>query len=658
MSGGRDALLEILKTDTGLRFTFLDRGRPSLSYEQALEVPEAVFDDVAAQHVGILKAVGSHLVRSLSSTVQEASDIQGATRQIHDLAEAIRSSLFPADLLAHIRDFAPSTLLIRTNCPVIPWELSRLNGDLLGLKVPTGRSLLTQRPLRRITQRLPTRKMTVLIIANPTEDLAGADREADALVELFSQSPFFEFRLLQGREANLRNVGTAIGSGDFDVIHYAGHSDFVGSHGHLALYDTTISGQYLAKMLENNPPRFFFLNSCNSAIVESATQLFDDLLGVAPNLLRVGVDAVIGANWPVIDAPAVRIATEFYQQVGAGVAVGAALNRARRSTPIGQEVPYWLGYSLFGDPNLRLRDDDSWKASSIRSGGRVAATSTFTGRASLHVSSLHSFLMSAEETDTCAVALACECRQSEALVRRRDTDLEAILRERPLRVGVPGRTGSGIFVRKMLAEIGLPLERCRFIELDTAEVQLALQRGAIDVTAMWYPSLAELDLDVFDIQFSTGPNDYTICVLVARTPRTDDERTAAANAARAFSALASTYRQAPSRWACLLAEQMGLPLEQVLKSLPAYDFTMAGLTSLASAPEGVVDFIEREIAFLKAEGLLDANFDPAPVLLPLAVSDGLAQEPDVAMSRSLVADIQWSVSSLPLLIGRYLRYFS
>jgi len=656
MKSGRDAFLEVLRTDVGLRFTFLDRARPSLSYEQSLAVPAAMIDGVAARHRAILEVVSNRISRDIRRTACAPASEISVKAAIHNLSEEVRTALFPEDLLAHIRDFAPTSLLIRTNCPQIPWELSRINGDLLGLKLPTGRGLLTQRPLRRVAARKPNRWVRVLMIANPTGDLPGADAERDALTALFEGSPFFEARVLHGAEATLENFAQEWSSGAYDVLHFAGHSTTGDkTHGELLLADGSVGGQYLAKILERNPPEFVFLNSCNSGVVAGSAILFDDLLGLAPNLLRVGVDAVIGTAWPVIDDATVEIATEFYRQVGLGVAVGMALNRARRVVEATDEVPYWLGYALFGDPDLRLRDDDSWKVEAIRSGGRVAAASTFSGRASLHVSSLHSFLISAEHTDTAAIAIACECHRSEALVHGSKIDLGEIAQERDIRIGVPGVTGSAIFARKMARELALPPARCRFIELDTAEVRLALDRGAVDATVLWYPDLSNLDLDRFVPRFSAGDHDYTLCVLVARTPRTTEEKMAAHAAVREFAALGRQLSAAPRRWSQLLADQMGLSAEDVARALPAYDFVLAGHSTADTIPAHVRAFIEREIAFLRGEGLLDPAFPVDQVLLPL---DEERDSAAVDAASGLTADIQWSISSIPLLMGKFQGIYS
>ncbi len=656
VSYNRDAFLEVIRNGDLLRFTFLDRSRPSLSFEQSLSVPPAVLGQIASRHRAILNDVSNRIARSggisHGGIYESHSDV---TEAIYALSDDVRSALFPDELLAHVRDFSPTSLLIRTNCPEIPWELSRINGDILGLKLPTGRGLVTQRPLRRSITRKPKRINRILLLVNPTLDLVGADDEKHALEDLFSNSPFFEFETLSGSEVTLENLTRVWNSSDFDIIHYAGHSDTADEkHGELLLHDGPVNGQYLAKLFDRNPPEFVFLNSCSSGVVAGSDLLFDDLIGLAPNLLRVGVRAVLGAAWPVIDVTAVQIARDFYSCIGSGAPVGDALNRARKASKPDVEIPYWLGYALFGDPDLLLRDDDSWKVSAIRSGGRTAATSTFSGRASLHISSIHSFLMSCQQTDTSALAFACECKDSEALIYEKGLDLVELSEGRLIRIAVPGATGSSVFARKIIEEIGIGADRCSFIELDTSEVKIALEQNVIDATVLWYPGLVDVDLNRYAKRFSSADHRHTICMLIGRTPRTQQEMEQAHRAVNAFSRICVDAQNHKRKWSALLAEQLAVEPNEILQGLGAFDFALGGRKSVSELPSPIGQFIDQEIEYLRNKGLLEEGNSIREKLFPLAE---LRLDHEAKAETGLIADIQWSISSLPLLIGKFQRIY-
>ncbi|MEM9064120.1 MAG: CHAT domain-containing protein [Planctomycetota bacterium] len=219
-----NSLLEVFWTGDDLRFTFLDRARPSLSFEQSLRVPIGVLQGIADSHTALLTTVRGDVSRR-AGDASAPSGSSDSGEAIYELAETIRSFLFPDEFLTHVRDFAPASLLIRTNLPNVPWEVSRINGNIIGLKYPTGRSLVTQRPLKRIAPDSPIRELNVLIIANPTLDLDGAAREADALSAFFKSSPYITHDVLFESEATVSRIAERMNQGVYDVVHYAGHSD-------------------------------------------------------------------------------------------------------------------------------------------------------------------------------------------------------------------------------------------------------------------------------------------------------------------------------------------------------------------------------------------------------------------------------------------------
>ena len=68
--------------------------------------------------------------------------------------------------------------------------------------------------------------LRMLVVENPTGDLAGAQNEGEQLTELFKANRG-EVVTLKGADASRANVLTELGSGTYDLLHYAGHADFV-----------------------------------------------------------------------------------------------------------------------------------------------------------------------------------------------------------------------------------------------------------------------------------------------------------------------------------------------------------------------------------------------------------------------------------------------
>jgi len=653
-----DGLLEILRSERGLNYTFLDRSRPSLTFKRDLPVPAAEILRFHNLHAKILSSFSSRLRKIQNALVQTvpptgpAPETLVATTSTH-----LRMSLFPEDLLEHVLDFSPSSLLIRTDEPAVPWELVQANGHVLSRKIPCGRSLITRRPLKRVAARSRVRRARVLLVINPTRDLDGADDELEAVDSIFSTSPYVDARVLYGKEATTSNFIKALEKRHYDIVHYAGHSSLdlsaeAPQTANFHFADGRVDARYVAKILERAPPALLFLNSCDSAVTVNQDHSFDDLLGLSPALLHVGVEAIIGSLWPVIDEGAASIASKFYAEALSGKSIGESLCEAREAVTDATGFPYWLGYSIFGDPNLTVVNDVTWRRP-FKSGGLGPAMSTFAGRSMLHVSSLHSFLMNALASDTIAIAVACECRNSEALVVKKHLDVDRTAARRPLNVGLPGKTGSAVFTRKMVDELDLSPDLVRFIELDTAEVVAALQSGSVDLAGVWRPELVKVPEEDFDIIYPSKKNDYTICVLVTRKPQTDKEIQTTAALVHSYKLLAEECKRHPFKWGRLLSDMLNVPLSDLETSISAFDFTFGGTASTQEMPERISQFISDEIELLKRWGLMSDGIERNDLFLWESDVSLPAIDQNTMDDLTVSVDVQKSVSSLPLLVGRF-----
>jgi len=70
----------------------------------------------------------------------------------------------------------------------------------------------------------------LLLVVNPTQDLAGAEAEGARIARLFGDRPGGErsvrIERMNGARATHARVRDALGSGAFDAVHYAGHAYF------------------------------------------------------------------------------------------------------------------------------------------------------------------------------------------------------------------------------------------------------------------------------------------------------------------------------------------------------------------------------------------------------------------------------------------------
>lgn len=190
-------------------------------------------------------------------------------------------------------------------------------------------------------------------MVNPTKDLHGAEREAKRIEERFPATSRIRLKKLHGSDATRARVLEAFRSGEFDVVHYAGHAFFdvtEPSLSGLRCADRVLSGADLAGV--SQLPALVFFNACESARVRGAKSAnvikqIEKNVGLAEAVLRGGVSNFIGTYWPVADEAATEFAGNFYEALVAGKPVGEALNRGRQAVR-DLESPDWADYIHYG----------------------------------------------------------------------------------------------------------------------------------------------------------------------------------------------------------------------------------------------------------------------------------------------------------------------
>ncbi|NLI80441.1 MAG: CHAT domain-containing protein [Deltaproteobacteria bacterium] len=216
---------------------------------------------------------------------------------------------------------------------------------------------------RRLADRL-----RVLLIVNPTGDLPGAEKEGDRIKGLLSGDPAFLVDELRGVEATWSAVRARFRSGDYDVIHYAGHAFFDpvrrSRSGILCHGRQVLSGRDLVH-LEKLPALVFF-NACEAGRVRGAdaiggeaageptAQRLERNVGLAEAFLRAGVGNYVGTYWPVGDTAAEQFAQVFYKGLVNGSSVGDALQEGRRRVLQLKSVD-WADYVHYGSPGFVVK---------------------------------------------------------------------------------------------------------------------------------------------------------------------------------------------------------------------------------------------------------------------------------------------------------------
>ncbi|BAZ22894.1 hypothetical protein NIES4073_37820 [Kalymmatonema gypsitolerans NIES-4073] len=243
----------------------------------------------------------------------------------------------------------------------LPWEFlyDEETNTFLGNNTQTVLSRYIDVPLQKrdiIAASLPLK--VLLVISSPTNlatlDATGEETLIRSALKKHIESGKIELDLIQ--EATIRNINQKLREKPYNIFHFIGHGVFENNKGYIALEDTNKT----AKLLDDEGFANFFLgnrslglavlNSCQGAEV-SEQKIF---AGIAPNLVRRGIPAVVAMQYSILDSTAKLFADEFYRTVALGYPVDAAIQTTRNA--ISQDVG--LDKHDFATPVLYMRARD------------------------------------------------------------------------------------------------------------------------------------------------------------------------------------------------------------------------------------------------------------------------------------------------------------
>jgi CHAT domain-containing protein len=262
----------------------------------------------------------------------------------------------------------------------IPWETLSIRGWQPALRTGLVRRYLAENlsVAKWLEERRFERALNILLVADPTLDLPGAEEERRRLVRLFSDNPFIRLTVRSGREATKPVLYADFRSGAFDVLHYAGHAHFdsqrPASSGILCADGQVLSGRDLAGL--SKLPALVFFNACESGRLRSSyakdkrkldiEDRIERNVSLAEAFLRGGVANYIGTFWPVQDASAKRFGLLFYEQLLSGATLGEAILKGRNALENLPSVD-WADYILYGSPDFVLKETAGPRSGAVHS---------------------------------------------------------------------------------------------------------------------------------------------------------------------------------------------------------------------------------------------------------------------------------------------------
>lgn len=331
---------------------------------------------------------------SVLRMVSENAGLHGDSDEQKEWCQVLRQLLIPCDLEGHLfKSAAPVVLTLDAASARLPWELlavpdqglavppvaggvkpsdgtndaSAWSEDFIALSEQRGitrqfRSLTVPVLQTRVTRR---KNLRVLIVADPASDapLVDARKEGEELKALLAAQGDIEVVALLGpTRARLPIVISRLMRERYDVLHFAGHSDFNES-------DPARSGWLFSKAqdLWLNPallsrltriPPLVVSNSCTSGgIAVNAAPNTLVAAGLAEAFFKLGARNYVCTGWPVGSEAARAFAVEFYKVLLAGSEIRQAMIKGRLGSANAKGgTSTWGAYQHYGSPYFRLTE--------------------------------------------------------------------------------------------------------------------------------------------------------------------------------------------------------------------------------------------------------------------------------------------------------------
>ena len=290
------------------------------------------------------------------------------TRDLARIGTALARTLLPTSVRQGLETMLarPLVILHDREASRVPWEVLRVGAvhPALGAGLSRRYASDTLSVARWRDDRGASDPLRVLLIVDPTGDLPGAAAEGEALKQLLGRKSV-TLDVLTGRDASRARIVAALGTGAFDVLHFAGHAYFDAREpeqgGLLCAGKEVLRGVDLASL--GNLPALVFCNACEAARVRKRTRakasparqfgLRRTMTGIAEAFLTGGVANFLGTHWPVGDDAAFAFSQSLYGSLLTGDRLGDAVLAARRRLESMPTVD-WADYVHYGSPEFQL----------------------------------------------------------------------------------------------------------------------------------------------------------------------------------------------------------------------------------------------------------------------------------------------------------------
>jgi hypothetical protein len=220
----------------------------------------------------------------------------------------------------------------------IPWEYLHTTGPG-GYFLAADPKIVLSRwaPTAHPAASLPAlTKISILpVVSDPSRDKLGpvdADEVLETLTEL-GNDPRFDVRpMIANRDVD--QLRSAVATAEPDVVHFMGHGRFTREvGGGLAMikpggigWEWVEADRVAAAFCPGgHPPRAVVLHTCEGGIADTTYRF----AGLAPELIKLGVQCVIAMQYPIRNDTAKLFSTTLYAQLAAGRPLDEAVQGCR-----------------------------------------------------------------------------------------------------------------------------------------------------------------------------------------------------------------------------------------------------------------------------------------------------------------------------------------
>ncbi|MFA5275626.1 MAG: CHAT domain-containing protein [Candidatus Omnitrophota bacterium] len=361
MPDSNSLVLEIFQQDKGLRMSVYERKEliSTLRHYNYCNVPFTDIDKLREDIIFILNKADNS--GNLSRDLFDKLKRDGQLLWNYLLSKPVKDKLKSA--------FHQNLILsIDEELIGIPWELLHDGNEFLCLKFSLGRLVRTGEETLRPQYRSPASVLKMLILANPTNDLAGAYSEGINIRNQFDRKRN-DIRI-DFKSTYIDRMYIKKSIGDYDIVHYAGHCEFDPNDPKKSGWVLT-DGKFDSEDILNlsssvTLPSLLFSNACYSAKSSVKASGIDDhkkTYSIVSAFLFSGVRHYVGSTQKLEDSASLFFAKEFYGQLIGGATVGESLRLARVKLIEcqGPTSIHWSSYLLYGDPNFSLFNKATFK---------------------------------------------------------------------------------------------------------------------------------------------------------------------------------------------------------------------------------------------------------------------------------------------------------